>query len=201
MLRKPGKPRYDVPKAYRPVTLVNTMAKLLSSIIAEDITHLAEKHQLLPTNHFGGRPGCNMIDLLHLLVNTIKAAWRCKQVVSALFLNIEGAFLNAVTVCLLHNMRKRQIPEKYVIFMNNMLTGRRNRVKFNDYTSDWFNLDNGIVQGNTLSMILYLFYNADMLDIARGRFEMCLGYVDDMALVVSVGSFRDTHCMLGNMML
>ena len=98
-------------------------------------------------------------------------------------------------------MRKRRILEKYVIFMNNMLTSHRNRLKFDDCMLDWFNLDNGIVQGDLLSMILYLFYNADMLDIAQGQFEMCLGYVDDMALVVSVGSFRDTHCMLGNMML
>ena len=54
---KPGKPRYNVPKAYRPIALVNTTAKLLSSIVAEDISHLTEKYQLLPANHFGGRPG------------------------------------------------------------------------------------------------------------------------------------------------
>ena len=57
VLRKPGKPRYNVPKAYRPIALVNTIAKLLSSIVAEDISHLVETHQLLPTTHFGGRPG------------------------------------------------------------------------------------------------------------------------------------------------
>ena len=56
VLRKPGKPRYDIPKAYRPVALVNTMAKLLSSIIAEDIMHLAEKHQLLPMNQLWWPP-------------------------------------------------------------------------------------------------------------------------------------------------
>ena len=49
-------------------------------------------------------------------------------------------------------------------------------------------------------MILYLFYNADMLDIAHGRHELCLGYVDNMALVASTGTFEDTHCMLGSMM-
>ena len=52
VLRKPGKPRYDVPKAYRPIALVNTIAKLLSSIVTEDITYLAETHCLLPNTHF-----------------------------------------------------------------------------------------------------------------------------------------------------
>ena len=83
-----------------------------------------------------------------------------------------------------------------------MLTGRRNRLKFNDYVSEWFNLDNRIqsVQGDPLSMVLYLYYNADMIDIARGRSEMCLGYVDNMALVTIASSFAGTHHMLRSMM-
>ena len=81
-----------------------------------------------------------------------------------------------------------------------MLTGRHNRLKFNDYVSDWFELDNGIVQGDPLSMILYLFYNADMLDIVHGRHELCLGYVDNMALIASADTFENAHRMLGNMM-
>ena len=79
-------------------------------------------------------------------------------------------------------------------------TGHRNRLKFDDYVSDWFELNNGIVQGDLLSMILYLFYNADMLDIAHGRHELCLGYVDDMALIASADTFKNAHRMLGNMM-
>ena len=35
VLRKPGKPNYETPKAYRPIALIPTMAKLLTSIIAK----------------------------------------------------------------------------------------------------------------------------------------------------------------------
>ena len=63
-----------------------------------------------------------------------------------------------------------------------MLTGRKTRLKFDDYTSDWFELDNGIGQGNPLSMILYLFYNADLLDVAKGLDEKVLRYIDDITL-------------------
>ena len=97
-------------------------------------------------------------------------------------------------------MEGLRVPKRYVGFISNLLTGFRNRLKFDEYISDWFHLDNGIVQGDPLSMTLYLFYNADRLDIARGQFEMCLGYMDDMALVVVAGSFEDTHRMLGNML-
>ena len=57
VLRKPGKPRYDTLKAYRPIALLNTMWKVITAIIANHITYIMEKHQLLPANHFGGCPG------------------------------------------------------------------------------------------------------------------------------------------------
>ena len=81
-----------------------------------------------------------------------------------------------------------------------MLTGCRNWLRFDDYLSDWLDLDNGIIQGDHLSMLLYLFYNADMLDIAQGRQEVCLGCVDDMALVAAAGMFQGAHRILGKMM-
>ena len=56
-LRKPGKANYNVPKSYHPIALYNTMGKLLTVIVMEDMVHLAEEHCLLAANHFGGRPG------------------------------------------------------------------------------------------------------------------------------------------------
>ena len=106
VLTKPGKAAYDVPKAYHPIALLNTIGKLLTAIVAEDITYMAEQYHLLPASHFGGRPGRTTTDSLHLVVNKIKGAWRRKKVAVMLFLDIEGAFPNAVTDCLLHNMRK-----------------------------------------------------------------------------------------------
>ena len=106
VLRKPGKPRYNVPKAYRPIALLNMMWKTLTVIVASHITHLTEKHQLLLQNHFRGRPGHITTDTLHLLTLKIKDAWCAGKVVAILFLDIEGAFPNAVPSKLVHNLRK-----------------------------------------------------------------------------------------------
>jgi len=54
VLRKPGKPRYDIAKAYHPIALFNTLSKLLTSTITESMTYLSDKHNLLPSMHFGG---------------------------------------------------------------------------------------------------------------------------------------------------
>ena len=81
-----------------------------------------------------------------------------------------------------------------------MLTGRQTRLKFDGNTSSWFEIDDGIGKGDPLSMILYLYNNTDLLDVAEGRQELVLGYVDDIALVVGTKSFKDTHSMPQGMM-
>jgi len=107
VLRKLGKPRYDLPKAYRPIALLNTMWKVITALVAEQLMHVSEKYNLLPANHFGGRPGCTTTDAMHLLLSNIKSLWRGRMVTSVLFLDIEGAFPNTVPERLVHNLHKR----------------------------------------------------------------------------------------------
>ncbi|KIM64544.1 hypothetical protein SCLCIDRAFT_56342, partial [Scleroderma citrinum Foug A] len=54
ILGKLGKD-YPNPKAFRPIALLNTTAKLLvSADIADETAYIREKHNLLPNTHFGG---------------------------------------------------------------------------------------------------------------------------------------------------
>ena len=57
VLRKAGKPGYTAPNAYRSISLLNTLGKLLESVVAKRLSYYAEKHKLLPDTQFGGRPG------------------------------------------------------------------------------------------------------------------------------------------------
>ena len=200
VLRKPGKLRYDVPKAYRPIALLNMMWKALTAIVASHITHLAEKHQLLPCNHFGGRPGRTTADALHLLTHKIKETWCAGKVAAILFLDIEGAFLNAVPSRLVHNLSMRHIPGKYVTFIEKMLDGRSTLLKFDGHASEPIVIDNGIGQGDPLSMVLYQFYNADLLDIPKGKNEDALAYVDNTIMVATAATFAEAHVSLASMM-
>jgi hypothetical protein len=74
VLRKPGKPEYTVPEAYRPISLLNTLGKLLEAVIARRLSYLAEKHGLLPDTQFGGRPGRTTEQALLVLANAIDRA-------------------------------------------------------------------------------------------------------------------------------
>ena len=94
-----------------PIALMNTIGKLLSSIVAEDLTYICKRYGMLPDMHFGGRPGKNTLDAIHYLANRAKGMWRRHKVTAVLFLDIKGTFPNAITERLLHNICTRQVPE------------------------------------------------------------------------------------------
>jgi hypothetical protein len=200
VLHKPGKPRYDIPKAYRPIALLNTLWKVLAGIIAEHLTYYTEKYHLLSDHHFGGRPSRTTTDALHLLTYRTKGAWRKGKVASVLFLDIEGAFLNAVPEKLIRNMKRRGVPTKIINLTANMLINRETRLRFDDHTSDAIPINNGIGQGDPLSMGLYQFYNADLLNIPTEANQLAIAYVDDAIIFGSGSSFEDTHKDLVDMM-
>ena len=200
VLRKPGKPSYDVPKAYRPIMLLNTMWKVVAAIIASHITYITEKHQLLPANHFGRRPGRTTTDTIHLLVTRIKDAWRAGKVAAVLFLDIKGAFPNADPDRLIDNLRKRGIPAKYAKFVQNMLKNHGTTLKFDRYVMDRIPIDNGIGQSNPLSMVLYQYYNTDLLDIPKFEGEDAEAYVDDTIMIATDKDFSRAHHKLENIM-
>ena len=117
-------------------------------------------------------------------------------------MDVEGAFPNAVTQKLIHNLKKRRIPTTYINFIRLLLTNRRTRIKFDDFTSDLIEITNGIGQGDPLSMLLYIIYNADLLEITDDdHLEAALGYVDDIALIAIGNNFDESTEKLQNLMV
>ena len=200
VLRKPGKPDYSLPKAYRPVALLDSMAKILSACVAEDLASLAERHNMFPANHFGGRPGRATNDSLMLSTQWIYEKWRQKQVVTALFLDIQGAYPNVVIPMLIHEMRKRGVPKAYTDWTTTKLTGRKTTLRFDDFISQPFDVINGEDQGCPASTVWYGFYNAGLVDPSSDVNEMKSAFIDDTQMMVSGPSFEANNIKLASMM-
>lgn len=168
VLRKPDKPDYTLAKAYWPITLLETIAKVLSSCIASVLQFHTEKKGLLPNTHFGGRPGRTGVDALQLMTSFIKDAWRRKEVVTALYLDVKEAFPSICIERLVHNMRKRGIPKQYTDWTYTKLKGCRTVLSFNDFISVAQVINDGCDQGDPLLALYYLFYNADLAGLSEG---------------------------------
>jgi len=157
------------------------------------MSHLAEKHSLLRPGQYGGCPGHKTSDAVHFLAHTIKDAWRTGKVTVALFLDVQGAFLNTVKEHLIHNMKTCRIPSCYIHLINNMLTNRKTRLHFDDYISEPIPIDNRTTQGCPLSMLLYTFYNAPLIKCTASKNKSSIGFVDDSSYLITARSLHEAH--------
>ena len=75
VLQKLGNPNYGVPGAYRPIVLQDTIGKVLSSCVVEDLVKMSKKKKFFPNNHYGCQLGRSSTDALHYVVAAAKNAW------------------------------------------------------------------------------------------------------------------------------
>jgi hypothetical protein len=108
-----------------------------------------------------------------------------------MLLDVSGAFDNVSHARLLHNLRKRRISEAYISWIASFLTDRTTVLVLGDYEHRREATATGIPQGSPLSPILYLFYNADLVE--HDPTARSLGYIDDVGKVVT-GPSEEDNC-------
>lgn len=197
VLRKEGKDDYTNPKAYRPIALLNTIGKIMEAVMARRINELVEQHLLLPQTHMGGRKMTSVETAVQLLTEKTHAAWKRKGrcVASILSLDVQGAFDNVWHKRLIHNLRKRRIPDNIVKWTESMVNERVTYITLEGERSRPIRRNTGIPQGSPLSPILYLFYNADLLDITNkpSLRVSSSGFIDDVN-IFTFGSSTEENC-------
>ena len=106
VLRKPGKTvaQQQTAGAYRPISLLNTMGKVLETVISQRIAAAAESQGLLPETQMGNRPERSTDLAIKLVVDATHVAWRHGAVASLLQLDIKGAFDTVNYTRLLHTL-------------------------------------------------------------------------------------------------
>ncbi|KAH7464117.1 hypothetical protein FOMA001_g17824 [Fusarium oxysporum f. sp. matthiolae] len=185
-LKKPGKDDYTIAKAWRPISLLATLGKVLESVVAERISHAVETHGLLPTNHFGARKQRSAEQALVLLQEHIFSAWRSRHVVSLVSFDVKGAYNGVCKERLLQRMKARGIPEGLLRWIDAFCSERTATIVINGQSSESRPLPQaGLPQGSPLSPILFLFFNADLVQTQIDKNGGAIAFVDDYTAWVS----------------
>lgn len=192
-LRKPQRESYSVASSYRPIALLNTISKIMEFILAKRISYLAETHDLLPRTHFGARKSVSTEHALHFMVERIYAAWNKGLISTAMLLDVTGAFDNIARLRLLHNLRVKRLDERLVRWIDAYLSGRMTILKTGEYVTEWLKITVGTPQRSPLSPILFLFYNAPLLEALASRGIFASGFVDDIGLLVGGRSAKENN--------
>lgn len=186
VLRKPGRPSYADPGAWRPIALLSTIGKIIETIAARRLSALAEQNSLLPDTQMGNRKDRSTDTALDLLLEQIHTVWQAKdQVATVLSLDIAGAFDTVNHLRLLDNLRKKQVPLWFVRLIKSFLTDRETTLVVDGVETAARKLKAGVPQGSPLSPILFLFYSAPLLESLNQPDAPLapIGFADDVNLL------------------
>ena len=185
-LKKPNKENYTIAKAWRPISLLATLGKVLESVVAERISHAVETYGLLPTSHFGARKQRSAEQALLLLQEQIYTAWRGRRVLSLISFDVKGAYNGVCKERLLQRMKARGIPEMLLRWIEAFCSERTATIQINGQVSEAQSLPQaGLPQGSPLSPILFLFFNADLVQRQIDGHGGAVAFVDDFTAWVT----------------
>lgn len=196
MKKPPGKADYSILKGYRPIALLNTLGKALEFIMAEKLTYLADIFSLLPDTQMRACCGKFTESALKLLTEQVHVVWGQDRDKVAILLSIEvsGVFDSVSHQQLIHNLQKRKILIWITRWVESFLEDHKSILTIYRQTTEVFEVRTGIPQGSPVSPILYLFYNADLLDICKrlGTRTSGLSFVDDVNILAYSTSIKKT---------
>ena len=212
-LRKPNKPDYSNSRAYRLITLLECLGKVLERIVAQRLTFLAGDLNLVPPTQFGGRSNSNLSteDAITTLITDIQAAWNHGKVTSALTFDIKGYFDFVNHNRLLCELHRKNLPLEYVKWTASFLSDREAAICIDGRCGSMLPVQNSIPQGSPVSPILASFYSAELIESFTPTTHILplftphpahpapiniIMYVDDGKLYVSSDSLENNVSLL-----
>ncbi|GAA6044434.1 hypothetical protein JCM8097_008588 [Rhodosporidiobolus ruineniae] len=174
VLRKHKKPDYAKPKAYRMISFVRCVAKVLEKVVARRLGYLSEEGRILAKNHVGGRRCRSVEDALACVDDLIWRQWRNGNVV----VGGAAAFPSLRWEQLEKDLKKRGVPRPARRFISSFLQCRRITLKLDDALLDL--PAHGLPQGSALSPLLYCVYNSDVIESLDTPNSTAYGWIDDV---------------------
>ena len=92
VIPKLDKPDYSVAKAHRPISLLETLSKLLEKAVAKRFQHKIVEHELVLSAQFGGRMHSSCLDAALTLIHDVQAAHAAGMKMGMLLFDVKGFF-------------------------------------------------------------------------------------------------------------
>ncbi len=143
-MQKTHKDIYMLVKLHRPILLLNSLEKTLESILAKIINAIAEIYHFLLKTHFKKRRNTSIEHAIHYLVEKTYAEWEKGKKVSALMLDVTGAFDNVSDSRPIHNLRKRRLDPQMIAWIASFVRDQTTIVKTNKCSTNLVHISTGI---------------------------------------------------------
>ncbi|KAF8698521.1 hypothetical protein AX14_001126 [Amanita brunnescens Koide BX004] len=206
IIPKPKKTDYTVPKAYRPIALLNTMGKLLTKVLANRMQFDAAAYSLLHDGQCGGVRKHATIDagvvLLDFINTSRERGWHtsvCAIDVAQFFPSLDHAAVTRV-------LAKLGFAKTLTNLMASYFINRQTIYRWDSASSDPYAFSLGTPQGDCLSPIISaLFLSVAIKHVFPPSLipkpTRCLFFVDDGALYTASPSLTTNVRILSSHLL
>eukprot|EP01060_Flectonema_neradi_P034028 TRINITY_DN584_c0_g1_i8.p1 TRINITY_DN584_c0_g1~~TRINITY_DN584_c0_g1_i8.p1 ORF type:complete len:1213 (+),score=114.06 TRINITY_DN584_c0_g1_i8:2275-5913(+) len=179
-LLKPGKKKTEA-ASYRPITLTSALCKVMEKMIAERLHHVLRDRINVRQTAF--RKGRSALENLCLVTDRLLEAKASGQEAILLTFDLQKAFDAVQHTTLLRRMRKLGVPQNYLRWVQNYLTGRSITTKVNGTRCPYQPINTGVPQGSVLGPLLFLIYIDGL--ISRLTPLEPTAFADDIGLVLT----------------
>ena len=147
------------PGQYRPVNLLSCLSKVVEKCTSEQLYQYVIDNKIINIDQYGYMPNRNTEQLLHRFTQKVFDARNNKKSGVAVFLDLSKAFDTISHKILLRKLEIYGIPHQW---FQSYLKGRSQRTIVEGVLSSLLPLEYGVIQGGTLSCLLYLLYSDDV---------------------------------------
>jgi len=139
---------------YRPISLLNTLYKVIAAILQKRISETLDRH--LQKTQYGFRKDKSTGDAIHLVRRVIEYGESTKNQLHLLLLDWEKAFDKVDREALMEAMQRMGVDEKLIRIVRSLYKNTTFKVEIDGNCSKWETQHTGIRQGCPLSPYLFL---------------------------------------------
>ena len=168
---------------YRPISLLNTLAKVLEKSVHKYVFNFLNDHHVITTLQSGFVPGDSTVNQLVDIYNTFCQALDEGKEVRAIFCDISKAFDRVWHKGLLFKLHSVGISGSLLQWFTDYLANRKQRVVIPGVSSSWSSVEAGVPQGSILGPLLFLLYINDIVENINSSIRL---FADDTTLYIIV---------------
>ncbi|VVT49717.1 uncharacterized protein SAPINGB_P002408 [Magnusiomyces paraingens] len=136
---------------------------------------------LLPPEQYGGRQGYCATDAVLELVQRIETS---KEKISAMLIDIQGAFDNVNRNILADTMEDMKLPKALINWTYQFVSEREASMLMDRRKGSVQKISTGIPQGSPISPLLFLIYSTPMYHAIKEWGGTPFGFIDDVTITV-----------------
>jgi len=188
VIPKPNKPDYGVAKAYRVITLLNCLGKVVEKVAANAIAEKCERELLLHDGQFGCRKRRSAIDAVGRLMKRVEEAWGRGNTAAVLLMDVKGAFPHVAKGNLIKKMEEMGFEADLVRWVESFMEEQKVVMSMDGREGDIMDVETGVPQRSPVSPVLFVIYLSGLFGEVEKEEEECgsggISFVDDVAWVV-----------------